>query len=812
MSNLWGQRGENPLQRQDEPGRALTRSTDWPSSGPKDAAANFGRLREALRRRLWLIAAGFVPVFALAVIYSALAPREYESESTFLIEDSGRGAAGSPLELLDRLGRVGRIENEVELLKSRRVVAPTVDALDLHVTAKVEGRDRRPRDLLGEFDATRSTVEGSYLVATSPDSVTKVFDVSTGDPLSEGKAGDTIHVAGISFVAPAFPSPEIVLTATDFERGVNSALDQVAASRIGREADLIRLSCTASDPGLARDICLDISKSYLELRGDLQLTEATNAQEFLSDATEQIRERLTGAEDSLAGYARRHGAVALETRAEEEVRSLAQIRAQRELLEADRSALASYLAGVKAGSAGTFRYRELANFPTFLRNEAVTELVASLIELDNRRSDLSVLRSAENPELAAINGRIEEIELQLLNLASSYEAALETQVRAYDVVLQRGSNRLAILPRQQIEYLRRERKVQQLRQVHDMLEGQLREAELAAGVSLPGVRPIDAPQLPLKPSAPSVGLNLVLGAFLGLGFGIFLAIVRELTDVRLRNREQVEVAAGAPVIGMIPALRKGVALMQMPPEGKNAASGRWISARTVLRAGAVDPEWEPAVEAFRTLVADLKLAGAGRNGGAGCRSLAVTSSAQGEGKTFTACNLALVWASTGSRTLLVDADLRAGSVARFFKMQPDLLGFGDVLKGTAGPADAFQTVRVKGGNSLHILTAGQPGTYDAVNALHLPGRVADAFERLEKEFDLVVVDTTPLNIVSDSTIIAAAADAVLFVVRSGITRPEALDHALQRLRRVNRELVGLVLNDIKLPGYYSTYYSDDRQS
>jgi tyrosine-protein kinase Etk/Wzc len=229
-----------------------------------------------------------------------------------------------------------------------------------------------------------------------------------------------------------------------------------------------------------------------------------------------------------------------------------------------------------------------------------------------------------------------------------------------------------------------------------------------------------------------------------------------------------------------------------------------------VRSKSKDPEWQPAIEAFRTLAADLKISTASRNGDPAPRSIAVTSSAQGEGKTFTSCNLAMIWASKGSKTLLVDADLRAGSVARYFKMPKGLPGFGDLLRGTVRLEDAIQEVPVRGGHVLHVLPAGSVTIEDGAEALHLPGRFADTFEELESAYELVFIDTPPLNIVSDSTIMAAAADAVLFVVRSGITRPDSLDLALQRLRRVNRDLVGLVLNDVKLPAYYTSYYGVDR--
>lgn len=267
MSNLVKNGGQNPVERWDGSAPMPIGSANWSALDRPPPGLDPGRIWEAVKRRFWLIGVGFVPVFGLAVSYTILAPRVYKSESTFLLQESGQQPTGSTL----------------DLLKSRRVVAPTVDALDLHVTARIDGKVFRPAEVLDGFDATRGTIEGAYVVTTDKNLVTRVTDSTNEVFLADGRAGDTIRVAGFSFVAPSAPSPDIELAVANFERGVDNALAMVAASRVGREADLIRLTCTTADPQLARDICIGISAGYLDLRTELQLTEATNAREFLND-------------------------------------------------------------------------------------------------------------------------------------------------------------------------------------------------------------------------------------------------------------------------------------------------------------------------------------------------------------------------------------------------------------------------------------------------------------------------------------------------------------------------------------------------
>jgi capsular exopolysaccharide synthesis family protein len=201
---------------------------------------------------------------------------------------------------------------------------------------------------------------------------------------------------------------------------------------------------------------------------------------------------------------------------------------------------------------------------------------------------------------------------------------------------------------------------------------------------------------------------------------------------------------------------------------------------------------ELVVEAFRALDADLRFIGANALED-GARTVVFTSSWRGEGKTFSAVNFAATRALQGYRTLLIDADLRAGSAGSRLGLDGGP-GLAEVLSGEVPLLDAIRMVKV-GDHRLAVLTAGTPqGDF---TKLFDAGRVDELLAAAAENYEQVVVDTPPLNLVSDAALLAARADAVVLVVRSGKTDRQALDVTLGRLGRLGANTVGVVLNDVK---------------
>jgi tyrosine-protein kinase Etk/Wzc len=780
---------------------------------PHQEQALGGRLKLILARQRWIVACSVISVVATVAALTWVWPRTYESTVSFIVDKRGRASDVPALASLDRLGRGSDLETEIELMQSRRVLDTVVDRLDLHTSVKTGAERHRPEAVFRQFAAGRDALPGKYRIA-GDSTAYAVDEAHSSTLLARGQPGSVIRFAGIALSLPTPPlRPALSLEVIPFAAAVDIARRKIRASPAHREADLVRLTCLGSTAVEAKTLCSGVARSYLDLRMALQQSAADATAHFLRGQVAQLGEQLVVAEDSAEAFGRRHRITNLDQQASEEVRQLASIKAQRDQLEAERSALAELIKDVEEGT-GRRPYHDLASFPSFVKNSAVTELMQTLLELENRRSDLSVRRTDQNPELAALITRIGALETQLRSYARTYEQGLAAQEQSLDSTLERAGRRLAVIPIWQAQTARLERRVALIQELHRLLETRLREAEIARSMSLPGVNIVDAASLASTPVIPNIPLSLGLGFLLGPLFGLGVALVRERGNTRIYNRDELELTTNLPVISMLPIVRKrgplarvasvsaeGVLAPALFRNGLVVRTKRSDHRRHKLRfslgSGSDAVLKEVAFEAFRSLGTDLHLHGTG------VKSIMVTSAGPGEGKTFTACNLAIASVSRGARVLLIDADLRAYGVSGFLHLPRTTPGLSDVLVGQTTLRAVVKQFSVNETGELCVIAAGT--ARQGAGALLDRQEFAALLSEAKSTFDLVILDTPPLNIIADAAAIASKVDATLLVVRSGVTDREALRLTLERLERTEGPVAGVVLNGVDLPAQYASY-------
>ncbi|MFN2382974.1 MAG: GumC family protein, partial [Gemmatimonadota bacterium] len=761
-----------------------------------------------LRRRRWTIVSALAIVVVGAAILTHFWNKTYTSTATVLVQAQAAEGGDIPgVAVLERVGQGNALETEIELLKSRRVVEPVVEAGTRHLTVRVGGTERPAAELFSRLDSLRAATPGIYQVTAAPGATVRV----AGMTLTRSAAGP----------AGAIETGEIEIHVRPFAEAVTATRDHLTVEQVSREGDLLRLDCTGDSAAAAQALCQAVLDQYVALHTELQRSEASVAAAFLRDQVARLGDSLAVAEDSLEAYVKRTQSVALGEQASEEVRTYAMTKAQRDQIEAERRALSGIInrtEGARAG--GDRRYRDLASFPTLMQNQAVTGLIASIAELETRRSELAQRRTEQNPELRALDARIAALDRQLRGIASSYERSLRAQVGALDRTLGGSSGRLASFPGRQVESARREREVVSLGELHRLLTTRLREAEVAEAVTRPTVQIMDTASLPIAPSSPSGRMNLILALVLGLGFGLAVALYREHADTRIHGRAALERRTDLPVLSMIPWVRGGGPVLPATAleAGDQAAealaapavldehgtslisTSRPARARRDRRPRLSSVSQNVALEAFRSLGADLQFVARQLENG-DLRSVAITSAGRGEGKTFTACNLAITRASFGVQTLLIDGDMRAGGVGRFFDLPSSSPGLSELLSGGTTARDARRTLRIGETDTLSVMPSGAP-TSNAAELLetsYFEAMLAGA----QAVYDLVIIDTPPLNVLTDAAAIVSCVDAVLVVVRKGVTDGEALELTLERLRRAGGPVVGVVLNDMALPRQYA---------
>jgi succinoglycan biosynthesis transport protein ExoP len=756
------------------------------------------RLAGLIRRRAWSFVAGFASVLLATLAVTILSPRTYQSDATFLIEQETTTSGAPALDVLARMGQVAGRQTEMELIKSRRVLTPVVKDLRLQVHAELNGDSVAVDSAFLAASVDDPLVPGIFSISSAASGEFIVRDLRESADNLRTSGGSEISLGGALVVPrPLDPGEELRVEIVPAAQANAELAKRLTVEELQRDADLIRLTCDGRSPRDAQRICAEVSNQYLLLKSELQKAEASAAAGFLAEQTEQVERRLAVAEDSLRSYRERTKSVALEERAVAQVRESANLWAQREQLRAESAAINSLIERVDGGTGDTERFRDLASFPTFLtqQNPLIPNLVETLVVLETQKSTLGVRRSENDDEMRAISARIAQIERQLRSIAQGYAVSLEAQISSLEDALANSGAALATIPGGQVETARLERQVDLLSELYSFLQLRLREAEVAEAIELPSVRIVDEASLPYRPHSPRFGLNMLLGSVVAAGFGMFVALWRERSDTRFHERGVVEEETGIPVLTMLPRLRLGRPFRLPSGDSKNGDSRRAVG---VPR----DTDAALAFEAFRTLEHELRLAGRALPSGE-MRSIAITSSQRGEGKTFTASNLAIVRASLGSRVLLIDLDLRGRGTSRLFGLGDHTPGLAELAAGEADLDRVCQRVDLAGSRAIDVLPAGGRNLVARTDLSDsfLIRLIGDA----AKDWDLIIVDTPPVGIITDASVLASLVDGVVVVVRSGVTDREGLELTLDRLGRARARTAGIVFNGASLSQYHGRY-------
>lgn len=286
--------------------------------------------------------------------------------------------------------------------------------------------------------------------------------------------------------------------------------------------------------------------------------------------------------------------------------------------------------------------------------------------------------------------------------------------------------------------------------------------------------------IPNHPLIPRTSRNIAVGIAVGIFLGVGLAVIRDLLDNTIKDRNTVAAITGTGIVGTIPLDKE----------------------RRRQPAITFDSDNSAIAEAFRKVRTNLQFLAVDNPP----RVIVVTSSTPSEGKSTTAINIALVLAEAENNVVLVDGDLRRPMLHKYLELLGPV-GFSTVLSGRALLSEALQKTRFPG---LTVLTSGAvpPNPSELIASLTAKKLIS----QLRSQFDYVIVDSSPLLAVTDAALLGAGADGVLVMARSGQTKRDQLTHAVDNLKNVGAVLLGAIITMAPVRGnnsYSYTYYGDD---
>ncbi len=596
-----------------------------------------------------------------------------------------------------------------------------------------------------------------------------------------------------------------------------------------RESDVITISAKSKNNVEASLIANTYAEAYRDRNIYLSRTKTRSFREFLDEQASEKRKELNQTEVNLQNYMEKKGIVSLDEESKNVIEKLSQLEANRDAaniqIQELSKELASYQEQLPQQETNAARVMGEANDPY------IKLLQEQIAKLEVQR-DVTVAQNPSSMGRDILNERVKEIDLQIQALtsklqkrtdaflrnltpsqggqgsdATSYLQSIkqkiaETQVqlqslqakkRALDEVIGQYEGQFNRIPATSMELARLQRARQSDEKLFLVLQEKYNEANITEQSNIGYIEIIERAGVPIRPSSPKQLINLLLGAVFGTAIGLGFIFLKEYTDVRIQTLDDLK-RKGYKPIAAVASMASGVDHFDAIAKENTGKVG-------------LDPHivmhyypFSPVAESYRQLRTNLQF----RHESIAPKVLMVSSPMPGEGKSTTVANLAIAFAQSGRKVLLIDGDLRKPTTDTLFGLRREP-GLADILSGGASVQAAIQSTIIE---NLSIIPCGviPPNPSEILGSDKMRHLVA----QFKEKYDVVLFDSSPILAVTDPAILATIADGVVLVVSAGASRLQDLEHANEVLSNVGGQFIGVVLNNLDLRhsygfGYRSTY-------
>jgi succinoglycan biosynthesis transport protein ExoP len=746
----------------------------------------------SVRKRLWMVLGLAVLLTAMTIVIMLRRPNAYEATARVQVDlENANSMLGtsknSSIVVNNATGDPAYFNTQLQILAGPGLLRRAVKALDLERNS-------------------------AFLASAQHQSLWKKLERGTGLGGHEPDAGvgalEGIPLVGSSTMTS---TREDLLEAERLAPYVdvlqrNLKIEPVKETRLPvKETRLIEISFTHGDRQTAARVVNAIADSFA--LANLEKKTSTNASsgDFLQKRIAELQSQIRGGEEKLIAYAKSNQILSLDASQNTVVDRLTGLNKQ--LLEAENErklAEAAYRSAQAPGAANALAEENSKN---------IGDMEQKLTELQQTREQLLVKNTEEWPEVKEVSGQIALLGQKIKDMRSHATAIVLTNLETrYRQSFQREQALRSSFDQQRGETLTQNEAAinyriiqQEIETNKNLLDGLLqrsKENDVVLAGTPNNVSVVDYAITPREPVGPQRLLGVVLAFVLSIIFGICLAIFLEYLDNTVRSADDVEKMLRLPALALIPTVvglsrHRLLSFMTARPTSLNVDPNH--------PALLLNAEARSSIgEAYRQLRTSILLSTAGR----APKTLLITSGQPGEGKTTTAINTATSLAQTGARVLILDADMRRPAIHSSFNIT-NVAGLSTVLSREMEIADVLALIDVHEESKLHVMTSGAVPP----NPAELLGsqQMKRLLKMLDPHFDYIVIDSPPINTVTDGVLLASMVDGVILVVHGGQAKREFVRRAHRLLQGVNARVLGVVLNNINIRPhdyYYQGYYGE----
>ena len=547
-------------------------------------------------------------------------------------------------------------------------------------------------------------------------------------------------------------------------------------------SDVLELSFVSTNPKISQLALISIIDSYQRYEIDSKIQITSYANQKIAERLKELVNQMDIAQKKLSNYKRENNLVDTGNVKELKIKEIQSISSRIVDAKKNYQEQQNDLLSIKVADGDIDALLAIKDLRS---RDEISNIKASLTANESNIQSLLLIYTDKHPKIIQANDLNENLKNQLKDLLDeniqqkAFELSnLDNFIKLSDDELQKATDELRIIEEKEAGMLKFSREVESSRKLYESFLQRVKETNEAQNLQVSKLKIIETPSLPLKPFSPKPTQNLLI-AFIISFFGIYgLLYFREMNSSVIKSPEAIE-SLNIPQIGILPRvekLKRGYHILQMFVEDGASSFAEAIRSSRATIESKYDKN----------------------------KSYIVTSSNPSEGKTTFAFNLALSLEKS-SKVLFIEADIRRPSVLNgFYQFDREILGLGEIITGTAQLNEAIFKVP---GTDLDIITSGEKrfDMSDIVNR----DQIQKFLDILKLEYDYVIVDSPPVQPVSDTLILTQASDYNLFVVRSEETRNASFISSIKKIQNVGAKINGIIINDLDTSkdSYYSYYYN-----
>ncbi|HSS20295.1 MAG TPA: polysaccharide biosynthesis tyrosine autokinase [Pyrinomonadaceae bacterium] len=751
------------------------------------ATSGYNRLYEywrSVRKHIWLILGIVVLVTALTTVYMSRQPDVFESFSRVQVDletanNPALGALkGNSIYLNTPLQDPTYFNTQITILTSAGLLTRVARTLDLeHNESFLHPQSARSRSLWASL---------------------KGFAGGAKEKPAPTPSENTLKPTS------AMPQNDVA-EANQYEPYVEMLQSQLSVKQLN-DTRIIEIRFKHQDPEVAEKVNNMVADTFVQSNLERK-TETSNASgDFMQKRIAQLQAEIRHGEEQLLNYAKSHQILSLDASQNTVVDRLAGLNKQ--LLEAEnerKTAEANFKASLAPGA-----LEAQAETTNNSQNSASATTDAKISELKQHRAQLLLEYTEKYPEVKDLDQQIAMLEKQSEQLKTHTQSVVRTNLETrYHQALQKEQALSAAFEKQRAETLTQNEAAVNYRIVQqgiatnkDLLDGLLQRAkenEVILAGTPNNIRVLDRAVRPKAPVSPKRPQAIALAALFSLILGIALARYLDYLDDSVRTSDDVENFLRLPALAVIPALGSFTRrrLLSVMPGG-NKKNGNHLGEELLLNAS----HRSPLAEAYRQLRTSVLLSSAG----GAPKTLLVTSSQPGEGKTTTVVNTAMILAQTGAKVVVIDADMRRPRLHSIFGLD-NTTGLSGLLASKMSDEEMLATVKFHEQSGLYVLTSGRipPNPAELLGS----DQIRSLMRALQREFTHIVIDSPPVASFTDGVLLSSVADGVLLVVHGGSASRHIVRRSKQLLSDVGAKIFGVVLNNVAVSRqdyYYNRTY------